>query len=401
MNHVPLYPTTAFTWRYVPLSTSELERRKLWASQYTPWPKQAPPKGDGSWSLRPHTPSILLAPEVLSRDRCTGQRKKLKRARKHQFPVLAVVGLGNGFRLQKERFCWYKLCWRSLLMQRRLERPLWDNINAKLQLIGDFLPANRLQEERGLHQANWRHQICAPTTALGDQQYPRCIPQAARTCSGEAPVFVLAASSPSQCFIHWAPASNSSPRGFALPRIFLFPVPGSQAQFILMDFIGKALILTPAKKYLWWEKQKQRQQLLHHPWGWKEYSNTNGLNLEDWDGSTSHLGWVPIKSFQPPCQKPGAMGSQMGTSSTAWGCSRSDYFHSESSYLLSTYSWGSMIYNRHLSHCPASFVLNISLKYSTRGPQWWTNCSSTAQWATGHGLPTAAQSHPKQSFRLL
>lgn len=152
-------------------------------------------------------------------------------------------------------------------MQRRLERPLWDNINAKLQLIGDFLPANRLQEERGLHQANWQHQICAPTTALGDQQYPRCIPQAARTCSGEAPLFVLAASSPSQCFIHWAPASNSSPRGFALPRIFLFPVPGSQAQFILMDFIGKALILTPAKKYLWWEKQKQRQQLLHHPWG--------------------------------------------------------------------------------------------------------------------------------------
>jgi len=52
------------------------------------------------------------------------KKKVKKRARKHQFPVLAVVGLGNGFQLQKEHFCGYKLCWRSLLMQRRLERPL-------------------------------------------------------------------------------------------------------------------------------------------------------------------------------------------------------------------------------------------------------------------------------------
>lgn len=291
------------------------------------------------------------------------------------------------------------LHWSSLLTQMRLERPLWDKTNAKLQLTGDFLSAVLPREERGSHQTNSTQTVLLPEPT-GTGRIPWCmhVPWEAGTWSGKVQEFVLANSSPFQCFIRWAPACISSPRELTLPKIFLFSVPGSQVQLILIDFIGRALILTPAKKYFWWEKQKQRQQQrLHHPCGWEEYSNIINLNLEDGDGYTSHLRWAQIKSFHFPLPKARCcwLTDRQRQQGLGWlmelPLAQLPLLCLESSYPLSIHSWGSTIYNRHLRHHPAPFALTITLSSAAlrmlTTDKLLQQLQSGAKWAPAHRLP--------------
>lgn len=304
------------------------------------------------------------------------------------------------------------LHWSSLLTQMRLERPLWGNTNAKLWQTGDFLSGVLPREGRGSHQTNSTKTVLLPApTGTGRTPWCEHVPWDARTWSGKVQGFVLANSSPSRCFIRWVPACISSPRGFTLPKIFLFPVLGSQVQLILIDFIGRALILTPVKKRFWWEKQKQRQQqCLQHPRGWEEYSNVINLNLEDRDGYTSHLGWVQIKSFHFPLPKARCrcLTDRQRQQGLGWlmelPLPQLPLLCFESSYPLSIHSWGSTIYNRHLSHHPAPFALTITL--SSVALRMLTTdkvlqqLHPGAKRATSHGPLLHCPGHPNQSFHL-
>lgn len=68
------------------------------------------------------------------------------------FPVQSLLVWGMGFSCRRSSSAGinFHLQWSSLLTHMMLQRPLWDNANARLQLTGDFLSAV-LEEGVGPH----------------------------------------------------------------------------------------------------------------------------------------------------------------------------------------------------------------------------------------------------------